>query len=1259
MSALTLNAGDSIAGVAGSATSITITIFGDEKTTTDDFKVIYQGQLPAVAATLYGPVTVGSQTIVSTITLANTTGGAVTATLFVNGTAAANRVVSLTVPAGGSASWGGDGWKVLDSAGSVLTTYPVTLTGDVTGSGTGTIATTLATVNANVGTFGTASSVAQVTENAKGLTTAASNVPIQIVPAAVTGFDTQVRTNRLDQMAAPTGSVSFNSQKITSVADAANGTDVPNFAQVQAIAEGRDDKEAVEWGTTAPITLLGLGTQVGGEWTGALLVTDRVLVKDQALTQNDGIYTPSAGAWTRTLDANTGAEITNATVLVEQGATLKGDTWRQSAVVTTIGTDPQTWVQIGEGDPISLTNVGAVPNAQGASLAGQALTLQPANGSFPGLLSAAGFTNLGNQSGTNSGDVTLTNSGAVANAAGASLAGQALTLQPASASFAGLLTAAQFTKLANTSNTNSGDVTLAAVGAVPNANAATLAGQQLNLQPASASFPGVITSAQFVILSNTSGTNTGNVSLGAVGASPNANGATLTGQALNLELASASFPGLITATQFTKLANTSGTNTGDQNLFASVTGNTGTATADTTTDSLAITGSGVISTAATDTPDGLVITSAALTGDVTTVGAAATIANDVVTNAKLANMSSATFKGQTSGGSGDPVDLTAAQAKTALAIANTDVSGLGTLATVSNLTGPVTSVGAATAVTNNAITNAMLAQAPTLTLKGNNTGGTANVTDLTLTQLAAMGVTGLSRWIDVTKQATPVLTTNTAAQNITAINAILAAADAGSTIYIPGGTYNFNAAWTMPSKQFVFQGQGSNLTGGYTILAWTSNVAGNFITLANSIWYTQFRDLNFVSAGVTQTAGAVVDINGNAGTNFFNCSFSTTGGGFLFDVLKGDKVGTGIQDQSWNSAVISGCAINSFKGKAIFVNSAASSLVVEKCVINGAWGGFTGSPAALQATAGIEGRWVGALQVIACDILGCVNNLLLDPVSASSEVCASVVVTNCYFDNAGGSCVKVTGTGSTVRCRFTACYFTTAGTNYSTPGTGLSAIEINGTATYIAGGQSIAFTDCNIYDTFSTAGSPNGVLIAGNWADVYFNGCNISGWTNGFNVTPTAGNISNLKVTGGACGPSGGLGNNVVGFLIGAGAYKGLQIQTVNAAGNGTNLTLGAVTVPAGEGSQFRITDNTGINPRAGELRPVNPPVAGTTYTNTSGFRVQVMHKNSAAPTAVTINGTLYTVAFLLSQVFTVYLEPGGTIAFTGGTHTSWSWIGQ
>ena len=54
-------------------------------------------------------------------------------------------------------------------------------------------------------------------------------------------------------------------------------------------------------------------------------------------------------------------------------------------------------------------------------------------------------------------------------------------------------------------------------------------------------------------------------------------------------------------------------------------------------------------------------------GDVASVGdGATTIANDVVTNAKLANVATSTIKGRETAGTGDPEDLTAAQVRTIL-----------------------------------------------------------------------------------------------------------------------------------------------------------------------------------------------------------------------------------------------------------------------------------------------------------------------------------------------------------------------------------------------------------------------------------------------------------------------------------------------------------------------------------------------------------------------------------------------------------------
>ena len=70
-----------------------------------------------------------------------------------------------------------------------------------------------------------------------------------------------------------------------------------------------------------------------------------------------------------------------------------------------------------------------------------------------------------------------------------------------------------------------------------------------------------------------------------------------------------------------------------------------------------------------------------LSGDATGSGTTAitvTVANDAITNAKLANMATGTLKGRATASTGDPEDLTASDVKTLLAIVHTDLSDFDT-----------------------------------------------------------------------------------------------------------------------------------------------------------------------------------------------------------------------------------------------------------------------------------------------------------------------------------------------------------------------------------------------------------------------------------------------------------------------------------------------------------------------------------------------------------------------------------------------------
>ena len=117
----------------------------------------------------------------------------------------------------------------------------------------------------------------------------AADIP-SLLHTKISDFDTGVRTNRLDQMAAPTGSVSLNSQTITNVADPVNTQDAATKGFVEATSQGLNVKNSCVAATTANITIstaLNNGDTLDGV---SLSTNDRVLVKDQSTASQNGIY---------------------------------------------------------------------------------------------------------------------------------------------------------------------------------------------------------------------------------------------------------------------------------------------------------------------------------------------------------------------------------------------------------------------------------------------------------------------------------------------------------------------------------------------------------------------------------------------------------------------------------------------------------------------------------------------------------------------------------------------------------------------------------------------------------------------------------------------------------------------------------------------------------------------------------------------------------------------------------------------------------
>ena len=336
--------GTGTGGAGGTATSI-ITIGGDGA-----FVDLSSAQTVAGVKTfsseIVGDISGNAGTVTDGVYTTDT--GTVTNTMLANdsvtvGTTAIALGASATTIAGlvsvtstdfvGALTGNADTATALETGRTISITGDIAYTSDafdgtaaVTGTGT------LATVNSNVGTY------TKVTVNAKGLVTAAADASIS-------------------DLSVPTGNVAWAANKITGLADPSDAQDAATKAYVDSVAQGLDPKASCVAATVSNITLSGAQTIDGISITAGM----RVLVKNQTLDENNGIYQCNAGAWNRTTDANTWAELISAFTFIQEGTTQADSGWVCTVNAGgTLGTTPVTWVQF---------------SAAGAYTAGTGLTL--------------------------------------------------------------------------------------------------------------------------------------------------------------------------------------------------------------------------------------------------------------------------------------------------------------------------------------------------------------------------------------------------------------------------------------------------------------------------------------------------------------------------------------------------------------------------------------------------------------------------------------------------------------------------------------------------------------------------------------------------------------------------------------------------------------------------------------------------------------------------------------------------------------------
>jgi hypothetical protein len=155
-----------------------------------------------------------------------------------------------------------------------------------------------------------------------------------------------------------------------------NASDIANKLYVDTVAQGLGPKAACAVGTTVSITLSGLQTID----TYTTLSGDRVLVKNQGTSSQNGIYIASASVWTRASDMDVWSEVSGAyTVLLNGSQANTG--WVCTASSTgTIGVTAMPWVQFsGNGtyfagtgltlssNTFSITNTTVTANSYGSA----------------------------------------------------------------------------------------------------------------------------------------------------------------------------------------------------------------------------------------------------------------------------------------------------------------------------------------------------------------------------------------------------------------------------------------------------------------------------------------------------------------------------------------------------------------------------------------------------------------------------------------------------------------------------------------------------------------------------------------------------------------------------------------------------------------------------------------------------------------------------------------------------------------------------
>jgi hypothetical protein len=134
----------------------------------------------------------------------------------------------------------------------------------------------------------------------------------------------------------------LNVSKILNLPNPVNDQDPATKIYVDQLVEGLNWKDNVRAASTGNVNISSPPSTLDNV---TLSVGDRILLKNQTTQPENGIYifTGTSNALSRSIDANSASELRSAVVIVDEGDTNAGTAWRQTQVITTLGTDNVIW----------------------------------------------------------------------------------------------------------------------------------------------------------------------------------------------------------------------------------------------------------------------------------------------------------------------------------------------------------------------------------------------------------------------------------------------------------------------------------------------------------------------------------------------------------------------------------------------------------------------------------------------------------------------------------------------------------------------------------------------------------------------------------------------------------------------------------------------------------------------------------------------------------------------------------------------------